>query len=318
MLIHHDIGVLEVDPSDSNTSIVISSGIHGDETAPLEFIDDIVNDILDNNFCPTVRILFIIAHPKAINANTRFIDENLNRHFAAKKTERNVESKIANKLQRQVLAFFSKTTALDERWHFDLHSAIRDSVYPIFAIIPVSTRKTDIRPLISFIQSGNVQAILLSEKPSSTFSWWTSETFSAFSATIEMGRVNPLYQNNMKDYLPLKAAFQTLLMGSLFSCEQAKDAFSIFRVSRSIIKRNVNFQLTFPSQTANFSFFPEGELLAQEKEIIYRADKDGEAVVFPNADVAIGQRACLLVQPISPDLSLPLYVNLNSELLSFD
>lgn len=307
-LIHHDIGVLEVTLSTANKSIVISSGIHGNETAPLELIDDLVNDIIQQRFIPTARLLFIIAHPDAINANKRFIDENLNRLFAGQNVERNAECKIANKLQKRVCDFFSLSPESDDKWHIDLHSAIRDSRYPLFAVVPASTRKTDIRPLIGFAQSGKIGAMMLSKSPSSTFSYWTSEHFSALSATVEMGRVKPLYQNNMTDYLPLKATFQTLFTGGEFSTLRVENRCAMFQVSSTITKTGDSFRLTFDSQIANFSYFAEGELLAHENGCNYNAMKGGEAVVFPNQHVAIGQRACLLVQTICLDLSLPVYV----------
>lgn len=313
-LIHHDIGVLEVRPVDSNKSIVISSGIHGDETAPLELINDIVNEIVEQHLCPTARILFIIAHPCAIKANKRFIDEDLNRCFAGHNLENNDECKIANKLQQYVSNFFSNTPKSNKKWHLDLHSAIRDSLYPIFGVVPGSTKKMDIRPLISFANAGKIGAMMLNKIPSSTFSWWTANTFSALSVTIEMGRVNPLYQNNMKDFFFLKVAIQALLSDLVFPSVTDKDNVPIYQVSSNITKVDNSFRFYFPAHTANFSFFPEGKVLAEENGVMYIADKGGEVVIFPNANVVIGQRACLLAKPISPDLSFSLYVNDNVDL----
>lgn len=308
-IIHHDIGILEVIPSHSNISLVVSSGIHGDETAPLELIDEIVNDILKQKLHPNIRILFIIAHPHAINLEQRFISENLNRCFYKDNSNETEESRIAHRLQEHVSAFFSKSSLNDKKWHFDLHSAIRDSLNPVFAVVPASTQKVDVRPLISFCHLAKLDCVMFSQRPSYTFSWWTSETFSSLSATIEMGRVAPLYQNDMKVFMPLNEAIKKLISG--FSLPQNKDgnAVLMYEISHTMTKNEDSFRFAFSQDIANFTYFSEGQILAEEKEVVYVADKGGEAVVFPNENVEKGQRACLLVQPIHPDLSHPFYVN---------
>ncbi|MNC81863.1 Succinylglutamate desuccinylase [compost metagenome] len=47
----------------------------------------------------------------------------------------------------------------------------------------------------------------------------------------------------------------------------------------------------------NFTEFPQGFVLAEDGDLQYRVEKPREAVVFPNASVAIGQRTMLLVVP---------------------
>ena len=59
----------------------------------------------------------------------------------------------------------------------------------------------------------------------------------------------------------------------------------------------VCFTLHFDDDTPNFSDFKAGTLLASEPGARYEAQQDGEAIVFPNANVAIGQRALLTVIP---------------------
>ncbi|OEE62133.1 succinylglutamate desuccinylase [Enterovibrio norvegicus FF-33] len=312
-IIHHDVGVLEVSPENANRAIVISSGIHGDETAPIELVDDLVSEILNGAWVPQSRTLFIIAHPDAIHAHTRFIEENLNRLFADVNADRNAECQLANHLQEHVRRFFVNTKDNDEKWHFDMHSAIRDSKHYMFAVVPASTKTTDVRPLIGFLKSAQMDAMLLSRTPSSTFSWWSGENFGALAATFEMGRVAPLYQNDMSEFAPLKQA----LINFLCDCENVEAAIehdlSIYKVTRTITKTDDAFSLAFSGDAANFTYFKEGEQLAEENGTLYVAQKGGEAAVFPNANVAVGQRACLLVTPFVPDESKPLFVNVGSE-----
>ncbi|ATF08780.1 Succinylglutamate desuccinylase [Candidatus Enterovibrio altilux] len=321
---HHDVGVVEIVSPNSQINVVISSGIHGDETAPIILIDELVTDIFNQKFVPMHRILFIIAYPAAIHAHTRFIEENLNQLFAGKNDDRNAECALANRLQRHVSTFFASTSANSfsqdktNRWHFDLHSTIRNSKHYMFAVIPASTHAIDIRPLTVFLSAAGIDAILLSRTPSSTFSWWTCENFGALAATFEMGCVTLFHQNNMEAFKPLKQAMKSLLSSDAVLQRKSSYALKAYKVSRTITKMDESFRLAFDKQVANFTFFIEGELLAQENNIFYTAGLGGEAVVFPNAKVTIGQRACLLVQPFKPNFSQPLYVNveLNPELLN--
>ncbi|KXF80711.1 succinylglutamate desuccinylase [Enterovibrio coralii] len=313
LVTHKDIGVLEVSPNNAKNHVVISSGIHGDETAPIELVEDIVHDVLNERVAPSERVLFIIGHPDAIHAHTRFIEENLNRLFAKENPERNKECLIANRLQAHVSEFFHSAKEGEQRWHFDLHSAIRDSKHYMFGVVPASTPATDIRPLVSFIQAAKMDAIMLSRTPSSTFSWWSAENFSALAATFEMGRVAKLYENDMSEFEPLKSALVALIAAQPLPQIDDEHPFSIYKVTRTITKTDANFSFTFSNDAANFTYFASGEKLAHENEVSYWAIEGGEAVVFPNANVAIGQRACLLVQPYTPDLSLPLFVNVDSE-----
>ena len=58
-----------------------------------------------------------------------------------------------------------------------------------------------------------------------------------------------------------------------------------------------DFRLNFADDTPNFTDFKKGDLLASETGTDYRAQVDGEAIVFPNDKVPVGQRALLTVKP---------------------
>jgi succinylglutamate desuccinylase len=71
----------------------------------------------------------------------------------------------------------------------------------------------------------------------------------------------------------------------------------IYTVNQVINKQKDDFKLHFADDLANFSDFNEGDILASESGTEYRAQMSGEAIVFPNAKVEIGQRALLTVVP---------------------
>ena len=79
------------------------------------------------------------------------------------------------------------------------------------------------------------------------------------------------------------------------------DNFDIYRVNQTINRNHEDFQLHFDDDTPNFTDYAKGTLLASEPGREYHAEQDGEAIVFPNANVAIGQRALLTVIPAEVD-----------------
>jgi len=79
-----DRGVLSVYPKGNSSvhSILLSVAVHGNETAPIEIIDQLVSDIFAGKIIPTHRLLIVIANPEAIKSNSREVDENMNRLFS--------------------------------------------------------------------------------------------------------------------------------------------------------------------------------------------------------------------------------------------
>jgi len=64
-----------------------------------------------------------------------------------------------------------------------------------------------------------------------------------------------------------------------------------------IDKRSADFVLHFADNIPNFTGFKKGTLLATDGDVEYRTLEEGEAIVFPNSNVALGQRALLTVVP---------------------
>ena len=77
-----DTGIIKFEPNTAATqSLVISCGIHGNETAPIEIVNQIINDLLAEEQKCGQRVLFIFGNPWAMNAAERFVDINMNRLF---------------------------------------------------------------------------------------------------------------------------------------------------------------------------------------------------------------------------------------------
>jgi succinylglutamate desuccinylase len=116
--------------------------------------------------------------------------------------------------------------------------------------------------------------------------------------TVELGKVMPFGQNNMHNFSDLVTTLTQLICGVELALKHYTDSdFLIYEVNQVINKQQADFVLNFAPEAPNFSDFPKDHLLASETGCEYRAQFEGEAIVFPNADVEIGQRALLTVIP---------------------
>jgi succinylglutamate desuccinylase len=77
-----DTGIICFTPAHvGNNDIVLSCGVHGNETAPIEICAALVQDILLERLTLTERVLFLFGNPPAINAGKRELIDNMNRFF---------------------------------------------------------------------------------------------------------------------------------------------------------------------------------------------------------------------------------------------
>ncbi len=300
----HDTGVIEFQPPGSSTKdIVLSSAVHGNETAPIEICDELIKLIISEELVLAQRVLFIYGNPQSINIGKRFVEENLNRlfngHHTTDDTPMNNERIRAAKLEQYVSDFFARGGEGRSRCHYDLHTAIRGSKNDKFAVYPYLHGKPWKKSQLQFLLSCGVNTVLMMKSAATTFSYYSSYVHGADSFTVELGQVKPFGQNDMSRFLQTKQTLTALI--SQESVEYKKfDAndFELFSVHRSINRTEEAFSFPFSDDAVNFTGFAKGELLATDGQTCYYADVDGEAIIFPNADVALGQRALLTVVPL--------------------
>ncbi|MDG3088024.1 succinylglutamate desuccinylase [Vibrio hannami] len=291
-------GLLEVVPaniSDQTKSIVVSAGVHGNETAPMELVDNVVSDILEGKCNIEARCLFMLAHPEATNKQIRFIEDNMNRLFDKRVESDSLEGKIAKVLMQDVADFFDGVSQ-EQRWHLDLHCAIRRSKHFTFAVSPKTTKPTRSKELIDFGAKAKLEAILLSNAPTSTFSWYTADAFGAQSLTVELGQVSPLGESDLSLISDFDIAFRGLLTNSLEGIEGVEP--TPYRVTQTLKRTHEDFDFNFSDDIENFTRFEHGQVLGHDGDKILFAKVEQEAVVFPNKQVAIGHRAALMVSEV--------------------
>lgn len=298
-------GVIQFEPENyGDKDIIYSCGIHGNETAPIEICDDLVSAILKGELTLAHRLLVIFGNLPAMDIGERFVEENMNRLFDGEHANpdipENQERKRARHLEQVVSVFFTSQGKGRQRFHYDLHTAIRDSKNEKFAVYPFTHGRPRKPEQLVFMRECGVSTIMLSESPTTTFSYHSNKHFEADAFTVELGKVRPFGENDMSRFEQARS------MLTRWACEKQVDLpafnpddFLIYRVNQIINRTQQDFKLHFADDMPNFSDYPKGTLLASEQGAEYFAQQDGEAIVFPNANVALGQRALLTVVPTS-------------------
>ena len=284
---------------------MLSSGVHGNETAPVELCSELLNDVLAEKLLLKERVLFLFGNPPAINAGVREIQDNLNRLFSGHHSKepgaQSAERERAKKLERYVLKFFDEAPqGLRERKLYDLHTAIRGSRFEKFAVYPFLHGENWSKTQFEFLKACGANTVLLMQTPASTFSYFAAQSCKAHGFTIELGKARPFGQNDMSRFEETAIALRALISGEkLNTTEFNEDDFNLYEVRRSIDKSTQAFKLHFADNIENFTTFDVGTLLASDEGVEYKVEVEGEAIIFPNPKVAIGQRAMLMVKPVS-------------------
>ena len=295
-------GILRVHPNAQAADkpqyrVLISCGVHGNETAPIEMVETIFNEIKSSNLAVENELLLIIGNPPAINRAERFVDENLNRLFSGEHTGSDSQEAVrARLIEMHVEQFFSEGE--EPRLHYDLHTAIRGSQFEKFAVYPYLHNRTWSKPQIAFLERCGLGAVLLSSQPSGTFSYYTSNRFGVDSFTIELGKVAKFGDNDMRKFSDAMQGLRDVISGR--ECFQAEaKSIKIFTVVEEVMKRSNELKFHFPEDAKNFTEFPKGSVLVSDQAYKYKTQCDGERFVFPIINVPVGQRAVLIVKPIS-------------------
>ena len=274
-------------------SVLVSVGVHGDETGPIEMVAHVLDVLSREPRALAVDLMVCVGNVDAIAAGKRFIDADLNRMFRPVRgaLAGTAEAARADELIAATSAFFEG--AGPDRWHLDLHTAIRPSVYPTFAIVPELIAKEGKCALISWLERAAIGAIIMNPQSAGTYSYHSAEFHGAAASTVELGRVGTLGQNDLSQFADVGAALDSLLRGG--APGPAKAASHVFKVAQEIIKLSDDFKMSFDRATQNFTALRQGEVIATDGDTVYTVKHAEELVVFPNPDVRVGLRAGLMV-----------------------
>ena len=293
-------GVLTVKaatPDANRPSVLVSVGVHGDETGPIEMVAWLVEALSRTPSELAVDLMLCVGHIDAIRLGKRFVDADLNRMFRIERGSLagTFEAARADVLIDVTRAFFEGSGP--QRWHLDLHTAIRPSHYPMFAIVPELIEDRAREVLIDWMGEAGIQAIIMNPASAGTYSYFTSEHLGAAGTTVELGRVGTLGQNDLSQFADASRALARLLRGQPAQVASVKP--HVFSTAQSIMKLSDAFSMSVGRETWNFTPMKQGEVIASDGETVYTVQHDEELVVFPNPDVRVGLRAGIMVVRIS-------------------
>lgn len=303
-----DTGVLRLEPTQSSaTSLVLSVGVHGNETGPIELVNQLVTNILEGAVTLSVRLLVLIGNPVAANSAKRFCDVNLNRLFSgAWQKFEGFEAKRAQRLEQAVSDFYSnvENKADQVKLHYDLHTAIRGSVYEKFAVYPYVENGVYNQEQLAFLAASGIDAVLLSHQPTTTFSYYSFAVHDAHAFTVELGKVYPFGENDLSRFADLKDSL-TLLLEKGVLAQSSLSSLCAFSVLDSLVKDDDSYELSIADDVKNFTSFEAGYRIALSNKSDYYIKQTGDAIVFPNTNLPVGQRAGLIVRcALMADLTL--------------
>lgn len=293
-MIVQDTGVLEYRPKvESKEQVILSCAIHGNETAPIEILDQIIQDLYSQKIKSQKHILFIFGNPKAMNIEKRFCDENLNRLFAGALEGKpiNYETQRAKILIDCVETFYKDGTS---KFHYDLHTAIRDSEIEKFAIYPTSMDQNIDKSQLALLADLGVSAVIFNDGEATTFSYHSAKLFNATSYTIELGKVRPFGQNKKEDFESTDRVLREYVSGN-YCYHSNLSNLETYIITDLIDKKAESMEFSFSDTAPNFTSFQKGEVICFNNEGDFLAKEDGSKILFPNSKVRIGERAAIIV-----------------------
>ncbi|MFL1467810.1 succinylglutamate desuccinylase [Marinobacter sp. DUT-3] len=298
-------GVLELCPPEdrpnpNHEALIISAGVHGNETAPIEVLNGLVTELLNGQWALACPVLLILGNPPAMVSGDRFVDANMNRLFHGahgKDAYQGLPEAARAQFLEEVCRQFA-TLHPNNLFHYDLHTAIRPSRREKFALYPFVTGREAPKAQCDFLLEAGVETLLLQHREGTTFSSFSSSVLKAESFTVELGKVRPFGQNDLSRFTGIGDALRRRMSGlPPVPPRPPHDYLAIFEVVHEIINTGDSFRFHVPDDVSNFTEYAPGTLIWEDAETEYRVGPSPESIVFPNRNVPVGQRVGLLIRP---------------------
>ncbi|AOA59852.1 succinylglutamate desuccinylase [Acinetobacter larvae] len=277
-------------------NLILSAGIHGNETAPIELMAEWLQDLFEGRLQLKVRLLLILGNPEAIRQGRRYLENDLNRMFSGAHQGFALcdESRRAQRLEQLLMTMMTAQTPSQSCWHYDLHTAIRASLLPTFALIPAPAQQATDAHFRQSLDAAELDAVVYHREKAATFSQFTQDYCGAQSVTLELGKAKALGDNDLTDFAAIDRVIRAAISAQQFARRQ-KSSIRRFEVLQSILKSQDDFQLHLHDQAPNFSCLQHGQVIASETGRRYQVEPKQVWILFPNAQVKKGLRAGLIL-----------------------
>ena len=293
-------GVLEVRPAerlDSGLDLLLSAGLHGTDTVPVELLERLLHAIASAALVPRAAVLFVFGNPAALRRGERFVEQDIAVLFNGQHAQSSgAEALRAAQLEQHARSFFGRSDRT--RRHINLHGNARASKFEPFAVYPYAPEQHHTRQSLSDLAAAGVQAVLLQRRPSFTFSAFTYQALDAQAFTLEVN------QSNSAPDRPWPAQLEAYLTQLIEAGAQPGASPSsqmepaLFRIAREIVKLSDSFRLALSPEVENFTEVSQGTVLAEDlANVRWVVEGQNARILFPNPKVHNGLRAGLVVVP---------------------
>ena len=292
-------GIFEITPKSQGNclleSYAFSCGIHGNETAPIEIVSDILDDIFNERIEVKSRMLFIYGNIEAMKESKRELYFNMNRMFSGNHKsldDHEWETKRSIVIEKVLKDFFE---GIDTRWHFDLHTAIRKSMIKRFAVAPMKGSDYSEEEK-NILKNFGIEAVLYMQSKATTLSYYSVNQCQANAFTLELGKVEKFGNNIRADFIKAENSIRKIVNGEFNKLfHNTEDQLKEFVVKNELLKDHDDYQLMVEDSTPNFTSYKDGSVIHKSPLGDYLVT-DEEFIVFPNQHVPVGQRTGLMLQ----------------------
>lgn len=273
--------------------LILSCGVHGDERAPVQVLQQLLTELQSRTLMPVRPCLVIFANLLALEEKRRFLRHNLNRLFGAPQRVLGYEGERVVALEQHCRDF---AEMYGPGWHLDLHATIKPSRHPHFALRPhcadpQGARQYDPRWPATLAQAG-FTALVQQNTPAHTFAHFSSSQLGYASFTLECGDIAG---SDTQAAAPLERLLRPLLTAP--ELPEGSERLQVYPVAVDLIKQHPDFRFLVDEKSDNFTPFAAGTPIAQDGATTHFAPDGGGTLLFANSQVPVGDRAGLLLGP---------------------